>query len=66
MSSDTKSIDEVTPLVFTQTETCLAAVKGQIVNAPLWHTKLLCSGSEKKAATLQTLQWMFKTEPTMK
>lgn len=43
MLSDMKSIDEVKPLVSTQTETCLAAVKGQIVNAPLRHTELLFS-----------------------
>lgn len=33
-SGDIKSIDEVEPLVFTQTVMCLAAVKGQSVNAP--------------------------------
>lgn len=39
MSSDKKSIEEVKPLVFTQTETCLAAVKGQSVNVPLRHSR---------------------------
>lgn len=56
MSSDKKSIEEVKPLVFTQTETCLAAVKGQSVNAPLRHSQsvLLFSRSETLLLHLNT------------
>lgn len=62
MSSDMKSIDEVKPLVFTQTVTvtCLAAAKGQSVNAAFGHTEPLVSGSEKKTTLFQTPLKMFK------
>lgn len=42
MSSDIKSIEEVKVLVFTQTETYPAAVKGQSVNDPLQHSQTHC------------------------